>query len=436
MPRKQPRKFHRYLRIATTINENEQRYLGPGSERVKRLPAEFKSGHPFRADPPVLHGRFRSSLDVCQIKARNDLQAVLAWLAEFADSPYTFSNYRKEVERLILWASSLEEPQALSGLAQEDFTRYERFLADPQPAERWVGPPLPRTHEDWKPFAWRNATTTTTENGETKVVTEKVAGLNDASRRQAFDVLRALYSYLHKVGYLLVNPLAIKRRRRGKRVQRKSVNRYLDRETWSFLIDYIETLPQETKRDRQHYHRVRWLFYLLYLSQARRSEVASARMVDFYRDDSDGLWYWRVEGKGQKERDVPVSDELLAEFVAYRRFHGLPDEPGIHEETHLVLSITGKSGLTPKAVYLIVKEICQRAAEVLRETNPKKAEKLSHATTHWMRHTSASHFVNEGGDIRAAQDKLGHEDIRTTMLYQHAEKTDLHKKTVKLKVRS
>lgn len=402
---------------------------------MKRLPAEFKSGHPFRADPPVPYGRFRAPLDTCQIKAANDVQAVLAWLAEFADSPYTFSNYRKEVERLIMWASSQEEPQALSGLTREDFVLYERFLADPQPTERWVGPPLPRSHENWKPFSWRNVKAPATEGGVTVVRAAKVAGLNDTSRKQAFDVLRALYAYLQKVGYLLVNPLAAKRRRRGKRVQRRSVSRYLDRETWGFLVDYIETLPQETKRDLQHYRRVRWLFYLLYLSSARRSEVSSASMADFYRDDGDGLWYWKVQGKGQKERDVPVSDELLAEFVTYRRFHSLPDEPGVHEETPLVLSITGKSGLTPKAVYLIVKEICQRAAEALRETNPKKAEKLSHATTHWMRHTSASHFVNEGGDIRAAQDKLGHEDIRTTMVYQHTEKTDLHKVTSRLKVK-
>ena len=389
---------------------------------------------PLKVELPAPYGKFRGPVETCQIRATNDLQAVAAWLSEFSDSQYTLANYRKEIERLLMWAAAQDEPKPMSGLTREDFVLYEEFLADPQPAERWVGPPVPRSNPKWKPFTWRHDKLATNSGGENKLAVKK-GGLTPASCRQAFDVLRSLYSYLHKLGYLAVNPLSVKTRRKGRKVQQKSVKRFLDRSTWHFLVDFIETLPRKSKRDQQHYYRVRWLFYLLYLTRARRSEVADAKMIDFHQDDVDGLWYWQVVGKGDKEREIPVSDELLAEYVAYRRFHGLSEVPGAHDETRLVLSITGSSGLTPKAVYLIVKEVCTRAAQTLKETDVRKGEKLEQATTHWLRHTSATHFVDDGGDLRVAQDTLGHGSIQTTMLYQHVEKTDTHKKSSRLKIR-
>lgn len=358
------------------------------------------------------------------------------WLAEFASSQHTFANYRKEVERLMMWADALPEPKPLSGLTREDFILYDHFLADPQPVDRWVGPPLPRSHPNWKPFSWHRVRESIKDSlGNTVTSIVKKSGLTKESRQQAFDVLRALYGYLHKVGYLAVNPLAAKTRRRGKRAQRKEVKRYLDRDTWRFLVEFIECLPRVSKREQQHYHRVRWLFYLLYLSRARRSEIAHAKMTDFYQDASDGLWYWHVTGKGDKDREIPVSDELLAEYIAYRRFYDLPDHPGPHDQTPLVLSIAGNDGLSPKAVYLVVKELCTRAAQELKQADPRRGERLEQATTHWLRHTSATHFVNDGGDLRVAQETLGHDSIQSTMIYQHVEKTDMHEKSSRLKVR-
>jgi len=64
---------------------------------------------------------------VCQLAASNDLEAVQAWLAEFRDSPQTLRNYRKEAERLLLWAL-LERGKPLSSLTREDCILYEDFL--------------------------------------------------------------------------------------------------------------------------------------------------------------------------------------------------------------------------------------------------------------------------------------------------------------------
>lgn len=404
---------------------------------------------PSRLQFPVApYGKFKASPETCQIKAENDIQAIGIWLAEFHDSPHTLSSYKKEAERLLLWAGSQSEPKAISGLMRDDFMRYEQFLANPYPEHQWVGPPVPRTHPDWRPFTWKKTPSAPARTQGDSVLAvapiKLIGGLSIASQRQAMGVIGSLYGYLHKTGYLSVNPLASKTKKRQARAQRKQVQRFLSRETWEFLLDFIDRMPTESRREQQHFHRVRWLFCLLYLTRARRSEVAAARMADIYRDDQSGLWYFRVIGKGRKERDIPVSDELLAEFSAYRKFNGLTALPSLSDDKPLVLPVirTPKDGndnrdtqLTPKAIYLIVKEICFRASEALMATDPDQAIKLSMATTHWLRHTSATHFVNDGGDLRVAQETLGHNSITTTMIYQHTEKTDLHEKNSQQRLR-
>ncbi|MFO1371661.1 MAG: hypothetical protein U1F42_04465 [Candidatus Competibacteraceae bacterium] len=105
--------------------------------------------------PAALDGRAggnRAGPDVvCQLGANNDLEAIQAWLAEFHDSPQTLRNYRKEAERLLLWAL-LERRKPLSGLTREDCILYETFLTDPQPHDRWCGPKAPRFSPKWRPF--------------------------------------------------------------------------------------------------------------------------------------------------------------------------------------------------------------------------------------------------------------------------------------------
>lgn len=93
-------------------------------------------------------------MDSTVIAARSDLQAIAAWLARFAETQTTFDNYRKEAERLLLW-STVELRKPLSPLTHEDLLGYQRFLADPQPAGRWVFPKgrkPSRADAAWRPL--------------------------------------------------------------------------------------------------------------------------------------------------------------------------------------------------------------------------------------------------------------------------------------------
>lgn len=89
-----------------------------------------------------------------QIAANNDLDAIKVWLARYSDTKTTFDSYRKEAERLVLW-SVAELGKPLSSLTHEDFLAYQRFLSDPQPADRWIMTKRKVSREDvsWRPFA-------------------------------------------------------------------------------------------------------------------------------------------------------------------------------------------------------------------------------------------------------------------------------------------
>lgn len=94
-------------------------------------------------------GVFRAPQATCTLSATDDYKAVQAWL-ELQDAQATQRAYRKEAERLMLWAI-LQRGKALSSLTTEDAIAYRAFLRNPSPRERWVGPVRPWTSGEWRP---------------------------------------------------------------------------------------------------------------------------------------------------------------------------------------------------------------------------------------------------------------------------------------------
>ena len=367
--------------------------------------------------PDQLDGRTgsnRSKLGHAQIAAQTDIDALKAWLARFLDTRTTFDSYRKESERLLLWAT-LELGKPLSSLTHEDLLVYQRFLADPQPAERWVmkaGRKWSRFDPDWRPFAGPLAPT---------------------SQRQAIIILNTMFSWLVNAGYLAGNPLSLSRQRQRKAKPR--ITRFLDDELWLEVKTTIETMPRETEREREHFHRVRWLFSLLYICGLRISEVIENSMGAFFcRRDSEGeeRWWLEITGKGDKTRLVPATAELIVELTRYRRENSLSPFPIPGEPTPLLLPIGGKQRpLTRSAVHLIVKEAFNRTAKRIRDRGAefeRLANLVEDASAHWMRHTAGSNMA-DAMDLRHVRDNLGHSSISTTNTYLHTEDDLRHKET-------
>lgn len=350
-----------------------------------------------------------------QITANKDVDAIKAWLAGFYDSKATFDNYRKETERLLLW-STLQLSKPVSSLTHEDFLLYQRFLADPQPAARWVmrdGRKFGRDHPEWRPFA---------------------GPLSASSQRQAIVILNALFSWLVNAGYLAGNPLALGRHR--KRQAPPHITRYLDDDLWLEVKLTIDGMPKDSPRQREHYFRLRWLFSLLYLCGLRISEVIDNSMGSFFcRRDAGGQqrWWLEIMGKGSKLRLVPATDELMVELARYRRELGLTHYPASAETHPLLLPIGGKSKpLTRGAIHSIVKQVFSLTADRLRQRGPEcsgDADRVMHASAHWLRHTAGSHMANGEVDLRHVRDNLGHESISTTSNYLHSTDNKRHEET-------
>ena len=93
-----------------------------------------------------------SAAIVKQIDANNDLQAIQTWLLEFTHSPQTLRTYRKEAERLLLWAI-IEKRKPFSSLSRDDLRDYELFLSDLQPQQSLLG-----KHQKRTAFFYRAAT--------------------------------------------------------------------------------------------------------------------------------------------------------------------------------------------------------------------------------------------------------------------------------------
>ncbi|WP_090811891.1 tyrosine-type recombinase/integrase [Paraburkholderia tuberum] len=351
-----------------------------------------------------------------QIAAHDDLNAVRAWLARVADKKTTFENYRKEAERLLLWAI-VQLGKPLSSLTHEDLQLFRQFLKDPLPHARWVadgGRKYPRHDPRWRRF-YRT--------------------LRPSSQYQAMVIINALFAWLVEAGYLAGNPLSLSRQRI--RRSKPRITRYLDHELWHEVKLHIDSLPKDTPRERERYLRARWLFTLFYLGGLRISEVGGNTMGSFFcRRDADGheRWWLDVLGKGDKEGLVPSSAEMMMELGRYRRERGLSALPSRHEDTPLVLPL-GKSmqPLPRSALHTIVKAIFAGAAERLRlrgDGFAAQADLLEQASALWLRHTAGSHMADGGADLRTVRDNLRHASLTSTNIYLHTPDEERHRETV------
>lgn len=387
------------------------------SDRHEILPVEKLTTLP--AALSGVAGTNRSLAQQPKIAASNDLEAIRAWYNRFKDKKNTYESYRREGERLLHWAI-LQRRKALSSLTHEDFQLYEEFLKDPQPADVWISKTkFSREHPGWRPF---------------------YKPLEPRSIAQGMGIINNLMSWLVEAQYLAGNPLTLNRKKRSKKVKR--LTRFLDTVQWDAVLRYVETMPRESDRDIEHYERTRWLTRLFYLAGMRISEVADNTMGCFQRfRDSKGAYRWTlvITGKGDKERAIPVGDDLLQALQRYRTSLGLPPFPSAGETTPLVLSLRNKQlreGIQRQALDSVVSKFFEGTAAMLEQSEDEhernSAMVLRFASAHWIRHSAGSHMANAGVQLTRVRDFLGHENIQTTSIYLHTEDEAFHDEVSKL----
>lgn len=360
-------------------------------------------------------GRNRAPHETCLLMVVNDHEAVGAWLASKRPMEpdaqaqgerlsSTQRAYRKEAERLLLWAV-LERKKALSSLSVEDATAYRGFLADPPAA--WCGP---RHHQRWSPL-WRPLE----------------GPLTPTASRQSLIILRSLFAFLVSERYLTVNPFAAMALPLNPQ-RPLGASRTLSFAQW----DHIDGLLQDhgnTEVGRRLRRGMRWL----YATGLRLAEITSVKCDDLAQIDheaADGTraadWLLSVTGKGGRRRQVPVPAELVDELGEELARHGFERQVGAvsNQGIHVLARFDTEPDRRPapwsaSGLYQAIKAFLARAAEGLEAAD---AQQLKKASTHWLRHSHGSHALQgRGGQtavpLQVVQNNLGHASVGTTSMY-------------------
>lgn len=148
-------------------------------------------------------------------------------------------------------------------------------------------------------------------------------------------------------------------------------------------------------------HRNAAIIETLYGSGLRVSELVNLKLSNIYFKEK----YMKVEGKGSKERLVPLSEAALRAIELWRRDRNLLDVKK-EAEDFLFVNRYGRQ-LTRVMIFTIVKQLA-KAANIQKEISP-----------HTFRHSFATHLLEGGANLRAIQQLLGHESILTTEVYTH-----------------
>lgn len=202
--------------------------------------------------------------------------------------------------------------------------------------------------------------------------------------------MRKFYQWLARQNIQKLNPmleidLPKKERRLPTALSQAEMNR---------LLEQPNTKRKLGIRDRA-------ILETLYATGMRVSELINLELQDLH----DDLGLVRVLGKGEKERLIPISPVAL-DWI--KKYENEVRDPLILQvgksDEHIFLNNRGKK-ITRQAIWQMIKKYCQMAA-IIKDVTP-----------HTLRHTFATHLLENGADLRVVQEILGHSDISTTQIY-------------------
>ena len=225
---------------------------------------------------------------------------------------------------------------------------------------------------------------------------KKRAGLSAASIKLIVIALKIFFRFRVSKGEIKADPTEALSLPRIERYLPETLNEM----QVGKLLNSVDTKAPHGLRDRA-------ILELLYASGLRISELANARLENFYPEERT----IRVIGKGNKTRIVPVGGkacEALACYLSTERPKLLKQRSG----SEIFLSERGTK-LTTARIWQIVKKKARLAG---LETN---------IYPHLLRHSFATHLLSNGADLRIIQEMLGHADISTTQVYTHVDQQRL-----------
>ena len=334
--------------------------------------------------------------------AVKDYEISLKFLCSYRGSKQTFGSYRRDIERLIQWSWFVREKSILK-LTREDIEALIEFCI--KPYKKWIGLKkvarftsenglrIPNT--EWHPFEASLSKKDIKAGGKP---TKEDYLFSQKSLKVLFAVLSSFYNYCLQDEIVRANPMALIRQK-SKFLRRESttpVIRRLSDKQWQMVI-YLA--KEKAKKNRSH-ERTVFILSCLYGMYLRISELTASSswaptMGDFFKD-GNGNWWFKTVGKGNKERQVAVSNEMLKALKHYRKeCLCLPPYPTLDENTPLIghIANSSRSMIDERVIRRLVQACFDEAAEKLSEKDPEEAQNLYSATVHWLRHTGISNDV-------------------------------------------
>jgi site-specific recombinase XerD len=359
---------------------------------------------------------YNQSDEPSMLSAKTDAEAIRTFLMDYQNAQLTYRSYLKEIERLVLWCIYVPKI-TISDLKREHIMEYRSFIQNPQPTHLWCGIKRPKVidgsyNPEWRPF---------------------VAGMAGPTARKSISILDSFFNYLVQNNYLAGNPLAVDKRRKGKKSN--STERWLERDEINTVLKALDEYRTLSPEKSFEIARAKYIILTLFYTGLRLAEIANHSMSDFSLIEDE--WFLNVVGKGEKPRKIAVVDEYLDVLVNFRKVCGFSSAlPEFGEKTPLIPAIDKKSSITDNRISQILRhafDIGARKYETDPITVPEnrmkflhKASKLRKASAHWLRHSYGTYLVKSGCPIEKVRELMGHSDISTTMIYVHIAKRDLH----------
>lgn len=229
------------------------------------------------------------------------------------------------------------------------------------------------------------------------VCTLKDMGIQPRSQARIISGIKAFYKFLKLEGYIDRNPTRL--------LETPKTGRHLPD---VLTVDEIDAMLECIDMSTPEGIRNRAIIETLYGCGLRVSELVGLRISCIYTDEG----YIIVEGKGSKQRLVPISPvalQCIDDYKTHVRNHMV-----VQRGQHDVLFLNRRGApLTRQMVFIIIKRLVELAG--IRKT----------VSPHTLRHSFATHLLEGGANLRAIQQMLGHESIATTEIYMHIDRTHL-----------
>ena len=221
--------------------------------------------------------------------------------------------------------------------------------------------------------------------------------VNPRSQSRIISGLKGFFNYLVFEEYRKTNPLEL--------IESPKIGRKLP-DTLS--IEEIDLLIATIDLSKPQGERNKSIIETLYGCGLRVSELINLKISDLFFDEG----FIKVTGKGDKQRFVPIGSLTIKYIELYRKEIRAHQQINPLAKDTLYLNRRGNS-LTRAMIFHIVKELTEKAG-INKNISP-----------HTFRHSFATHLLENGADLRAIQQMLGHESITTTEIYTHIDKSHL-----------